>query len=190
MAGSHYYCDTVTWGTHNIWRQQPDCTLYLFHFLKPSIFFPPVPGDGKNFTILTKIPKKGSINQHDEMELQSNRARPFQTVLTIVTGFLLVYYITGWQWTIMLALVLGLGSVLSSRMAERIDWVWMKIAWLFGLVIPKIILTFVYYIVLVPVALIARVVRKEPPVTLENNKKSMFRNMKKTFGKEDFKKPW
>ena len=124
------------------------------------------------------------------MKKQSKKANPYPTVLTIVTGFLVIYFLTGWKWILIAAFLLGLGALFSRRLAGIIQWIWMEFARILGLIIPKILLTIVYYLILFPTALLSKLFRKEPPVNLDKNKNSMFREMNKSFGKEDFLKPW
>ncbi len=118
------------------------------------------------------------------------QTEPFRTVLTITAGFLVIYLIWGWQWALITALVSGIAGVLSTRLAGFIHWLWMKIAWLLSFIIPTLILTLIFYIILLPLALLSRIFRKEKPVVLENTRDSMFRDNIKIFGKDDFKNPW
>lgn len=124
------------------------------------------------------------------MKEETHKKALYQTVLTIVTGFILVFFLTGWQWTLIVACILGLGSVLSTRLAELIHWVWMEFARILGLFVPNVLLTIVFYVVLTPVAMLSKLFRKEPPVILDNKRESMFRDLNKTFKKEDSLKPW
>ncbi|MDG5766293.1 SxtJ family membrane protein [Balneolales bacterium ANBcel1] len=113
-----------------------------------------------------------------------------RTVHTITIGFLVIYLITGWQWTVLAAVAVGVAGLFSKYLAGLIHRGWMLLARLLGYVVPNIILTLVFYLVLLPVALLARLFRKEPPVVLDNRADSMFRRVEKTFGKEDFINPW
>ena len=130
------------------------------------------------------------IRSEKGKHMQSYSPEATRTVLVITIGFLVIYYFTGWQWTIITAMLVGAAGVFSNRLSQLIHRVWMKIALILGVIIPNILLTIIFYLVLLPVALLARVFRKEQPLILDNRPDSMFREMKRRFVKEDFNKPW
>lgn len=117
-------------------------------------------------------------------------AAHYRTVLTIVSALLLLYYFTGWENVLAATIVLGLLSVFVSRIAQGVHAAWMLLAKILGYIIPNILLSLIFYLVLFPVALMARVFRKEKPVILENRPKSMFREREETFEKKHFEHPW
>ncbi|TVR13120.1 MAG: hypothetical protein EA391_14490 [Balneolaceae bacterium] len=113
-----------------------------------------------------------------------------KTVLTITTALLVVYLFTGWQWTIWTGVILGVAALFSKTASGFIHSGWMKLAYLLSLIIPKILLTIIFYFILLPLALISRIVNKEPALKLRNNSDTMYTERMKTFTKEDFEKPW
>lgn len=124
------------------------------------------------------------------MQNKSQNPDSSKTVLTITVGFLVIYLITGWQWTFVTSVLIGIAGVLSGRLSEKIHWIWMKFAWILSFIIPNVLLTLIYYMILVPIAFLSKIFRKDQPVVLKNRQDSFFRDMNKTFGKEDFKNPW
>jgi ABC-type dipeptide/oligopeptide/nickel transport system permease subunit len=124
------------------------------------------------------------------MSGQQLKTESARTVLTITTALLIVYLFTGWQWAVLAGVLLGIAGVFSRTVSRLIHSCWMQVAYLLSLIIPKVLLTLIFYLVLLPVALLSRVFRKESSLKLENHPGSMFRDLNKTFKKEDFKKPW
>ncbi len=118
---------------------------------------------------------------------------PTKSVLIIVVGFVilsLVYKSTQHGFLIAAGLV-GLFGALSDKMAYYIDWVWMKLAYILGLIIPKILLSLVFYLVLMPTAFLSKLFSKKERVFLKDNKKSFFiEHPVQEFTPEMFEKTW
>ncbi len=124
------------------------------------------------------------------MSSQQPNTESARTVLTLTTALLIVYLITGWHWAVLTGVLMGVAGVFSKTISRIIHSGWMKVAYLLSLVLPKVLLALIFYLVLLPVALLSRVFRKERPLRLENHPGSMFIEMKKVFKKENFIKPW
>jgi len=118
------------------------------------------------------------------------KSDPVKTVLVICVGFLVVYIITKLQWTLYTALVVGILGVLSEYISKKIDFVWMKLTWVLSLIVPNILLTFVFYIFLTPIALMSRLFGEKNQLGLKNNKESMFKTSNKKFEPKSFEKTW
>ena len=113
-----------------------------------------------------------------------------KTVLTIAMSFLVLYIIKGFNWSLYAALGIGLTGIFSTYLSEKIALIWMKIAWLLSLIVPKILLAGVFYGVLFPLALLSRLFGKNDPLQLKNKNATMWINRYKTFDKADFEKSW
>lgn len=122
--------------------------------------------------------------------MQKFRSNPAKTVLTISMGFLIMFLIAKWEWALRISVVVGLIGIFSNYLSQKIEWLWMKLAWLLGLVVPKIILTFLFYCLLFPIAVLSRLFTKGDTLILKNEKNSTFVNRKKEFEKSDFEKIW
>lgn len=122
--------------------------------------------------------------------MQKTKSTPARTVLTISMGFLLLYFITKWEWLLILALVVGLLGVISKSACQKIEWVWMKIAWVLSLIVPKILLSLIFFLLLFPIALLSKVFRKSDLLLLKNTEDSTFKDCQKEFDKSSFEKIW
>jgi hypothetical protein len=118
------------------------------------------------------------------------KAEPHKTVLIISIGFLLVYVFTKGNWALAVSLTVGVLGSLSDYMCEKIDFVWMKLAWLLGMIIPNILLTVIFFFFLFPIALLSRLFTKKDPLRLKNINTSLFKDRNKAFDKTSFEKPW
>ena len=118
------------------------------------------------------------------------KSNPAKTVLTITVGFLIIYMIFHQKWALNLAAIIGLIGVLSTFFSEKIEWLWMKIGWIMSLIIPKILLSAIFYLILFPLAVVSNFFRGNDPLMLKNKTNSTFRNMQKEFDKAGFENPW
>ncbi len=118
------------------------------------------------------------------------KSNPARTVLTISMGFLVMYLLAKWDWALKVSVVVGLIGVISTYLSQKIEWAWMKLAWVLSLIVPKILLSVIFFLFLFPMALIANFFRKSDPLMLKNNVDSTFKETNKVFEKSSFEKPW
>ena len=83
--------------------------------------------------------------------------------------------------------ILGFASL---KIRCWIDFVWMKIAAVLSLIVPNILLTVVFYLILYPTSLLRKITSNKDPLNLKNTKTSLFKNVDKTYDKESFEDPW
>lgn len=121
---------------------------------------------------------------------KKNKTEPIKTVLIITVGMLIIYLITKWKWSINVSIIVGVLGLLSNYFAEKIDFLWMKLAWLLSLIIPNILLAIIFYLFLTPIALLSRVFGEKNQLTLKNTNQSLFKDKNKQYDKLIFEKPW
>lgn len=119
-----------------------------------------------------------------------HQTTPVKTVLVLTVGLILIYYITNWQLAIYLSIVIGVVGLLSESLSNTIHICWLKTTNFFGCIVRNIILSLVYFLLLVPISLLYKVLRKNNPLELENNKKSFFQETQREVREDSFKKMW
>jgi hypothetical protein len=124
------------------------------------------------------------------MIMKKQKTDPAKTVLTIAVGFIVLYLITKWDWTISVALVVGLTGIFSTYLSRMIDFLWMKLAWLLNLIMSHILLSTIFFLFLFPIAILSRIFGESDPLNLKNKAGSAFINSNKLFSKTSFEKPW
>ena len=124
------------------------------------------------------------------MNTNKSKTNPIKTVLIITVGIQIIYFTTLWEPALFMSLILGLTGVISKYLAIKIDFLWMRLAWLLSLIIPNILLSVVFYIILTPIALFSRLFSKKNELFLKNTSSSLFKNKNKTFNKNSFCNPW
>jgi hypothetical protein len=114
----------------------------------------------------------------------------FRTMMVIATGFLVIYLVWRGDWALYTSLAVGLAGSLSGWLSHKVVFVWHKTGWLMGLIVPNILLTIVFYLVLFPLALLSRLTGKRSLVSLRNRRGSMFVECRKEYPPASFGKPW
>ena len=122
--------------------------------------------------------------------MKQPKTNPTQTILTICVGFLVIHLITKADWAIYVSLVIGVLGVFSPFLSKKIDFLWMKLAWVLSLIIPNILLSIIFYLFLFPIALLSKLFSDKDPLMLKNTTKTTFRTREKSFEKSSFEKPW
>jgi hypothetical protein len=82
--------------------------------------------------------------------MQKIKSNPVKTMLTISIGFLVIFIITKLNWALLIALVIGLIGLFSSFLSKQIEFLWTKLAWFLGLIVPNILLSAIFYLFLFP----------------------------------------
>ena len=113
-----------------------------------------------------------------------------KTILTISIGFTVVYLITKWNWAISVSLLIGITGILSNYLSEKIAFLWIKLSWVLSLIVPNILLSMIFYLILFPISLLSRITTGKDPLILRNETNSTFRDVNKEFDKASFEKTW
>jgi len=113
-----------------------------------------------------------------------------ENCLAIVTGGLFLFWITRWEGVLVAAGLVGLTAVISSRMAALISRSWMKLAALLGKVVPAVLLTLVYFLLLFPLALLSRLFHRDPLRLRSGREDSLWVDRNHLYDAKDLEKPW
>ena len=119
-----------------------------------------------------------------------NSKNPIWSVVVISIGFAIIYFNTKNQFALGASITVGILGFTFSKIRYWIDFVWMKIAWILSLIVPKILLTLVFYTILYPTSLLRKITSKKDLLNLKDPKSSLFKNVDKTFDKTSFENPW
>ena len=118
-----------------------------------------------------------------------NNKKALGTCLIITTGFLLLYFIFQVKVLLIVAFVTGLTGIFIRPLAVKIAWLWNKLGDMMGFVVSKLVLSIVFFIILLPIALIYRLIKKDT-LMLKNKYGSywIIRNYK--YAKKDMENVW
>ncbi|MDX2359574.1 MAG: hypothetical protein QNK23_02130 [Crocinitomicaceae bacterium] len=115
---------------------------------------------------------------------------PSKTVLTITIGFAIVFLLTKMDWALITSISVGLLGVISDKLSEYIEYLWLKLAWLLGLIVPNILLSIIFYFFLFPLSLLSKLFGKKNPLNLKRTEGSMWISYDREIDIEYFEKTW
>ena len=110
--------------------------------------------------------------------------------LVIVTGFLALSYVFHAQILSHISLALALIFLSSDLLSKGILWVWWKIAHVLGWLNTRILLTVVFYVVLLPFAFLSRIFSKDPLSLKWKKSHSFFVERNHKYQASDLDNPW
>lgn len=123
-------------------------------------------------------------------EMKHTKTDPTKTVLTIAVGMVIIHLVTEWHWPLIVAIVVGLTGMFSNYLAVKIDFLWMKLAWVLSLIVPNILLSTIFFLFLFPVAVLSRIFGNKNTLFLSNPKGSTYIINNTVFDKASFEKTW
>lgn len=88
------------------------------------------------------------------------------------------------------AILLAFVGAFSLLLTKWIDFGWMRLAWVLGAIVPRVILSAVFYLLLTPIALLSRIFGDQDPLLLKKRSESFFKVRVGEMQKSSFEKPW
>jgi hypothetical protein len=118
------------------------------------------------------------------------KKNPTESILGITVGFLILFLVFNIEWFLYLSLGIGLIGLFFPPIARWIEWGWMNVAKGLGFVNTRIILLAVFFVILLPLALLSRLFRKKDYLQLKRKESSYFKDRSHTYTADDLKNPW
>lgn len=118
-----------------------------------------------------------------------NHNKTKSTVLVIVVGFLVIYLFSDINIFLYISLSIGVLG-LSDKMSVIIDKLWMGLSKILSYIIPNILLTLVFYLVLFPFAMIQRITQDDPLLLSPDRNTFWVENDEKQTDPKSFEKTW
>ncbi|MCG2726791.1 MAG: SxtJ family membrane protein [Elusimicrobia bacterium] len=114
-----------------------------------------------------------------------------QTIFILAIVTLMAYFLFNKPWLLYLSGLFIVLPFLSAQIAEKLQEYWLKFGAILGKINTAILLGFIFYAALTPVAFIYRIFNKKAAEHFKkDNKKTLFENVDSKYLKEDFKKLW
>ncbi len=115
--------------------------------------------------------------------------KQLEAILVIVLGFLVLYLVLEKPLFLWISLGLGLLSLFSNFALAKITWIWYKLAEGLGYVNSRVLLSAVFFVVLVPVALMARLISGNK-LKLKKEQRSYYEEVNVKYDKEGMEDMW
>ncbi len=135
-----------------------------------------------------------AIYLHTFLTIVQNQDR-FKNILVIVTGLLALPFIFKWSDStkdifIKVALLVGAVSALLPIAAKWIDWAWLKLALGLGWINSRILLSVIYFVFLMPIAILSRLFTKDPLQLKAKKAATLYDHRDHLYTKEDLENIW
>lgn len=121
----------------------------------------------------------------DPMERKSTA-----TILVWVLACIILYLVLHQKYLLNIALVIGLIGVLAPVLADGIHWAWMKLGHGLGYLTSRVILILVFFLLLYPLALAAKLFRRKDIIKMKQGAGSYFRERNFVYTKESMENTW
>lgn len=121
------------------------------------------------------------------MKLKSN---PSLTILTIIFGLLLFNYFIENKIALYFSLLLSGIGVFSIKIPIIVEKIWFKISYILSQIIPNILLSLIFFLILTPIALLSRLFKSKTNFISKNNQVTTFVPQRKSFDKKSFERAW
>ena len=124
-----------------------------------------------------------------------NRQKHLETILVLVLALGVFYWFSHVKkpelakYLLLSALILGLIGVFIPLLADKIHWAWMKLAHVMGWVMSKVILTLVFFVFLLPMAVVVRLMGKGN-VKLKPSGASYYKERNFLYDKDSLEHVW
>jgi hypothetical protein len=114
----------------------------------------------------------------------------YKTLLVIVTGLLALAKIFDLPILITIALIIGITTIFITAAARAVEWLWLRLALGLGWVNSRILLSIIFFFVLVPMAWFSRWFRRDSLNLKRNHATSVFHTRNYRYRKEDLENIW
>jgi len=118
-----------------------------------------------------------------------DRKNTTETGLVIVTALMILFVVSVKSWIIFLAITVSAVFILIPPLALIIHKAWMGLADLLGRIVPRLLLSLVWIVILTPLAFIYRLTGHDD-LKLKRSQNSQFSDCPKEYSPVDFEKPW
>lgn len=116
-----------------------------------------------------------------------------EACLAIATGFIVLFLIFKYKIFLLISLVVGICGMFIPVISKGITWLWYKLALSLGFINSKILLSLVFFLFLVPIALISRIFTKNKALKLkktEGANTSYYSDRDHMYTSEDLENIW
>jgi hypothetical protein len=118
------------------------------------------------------------------------RSDPKVTMLVITTGLVVLHLVFSRPWMLPVAAGAGIIGIFFPRLGMLVEMVWSKLAFALGWVNSRILLGFVFFVILTPIALVRRFWTKDELSLRSKSAGTQWKVRDHTYGPRDLEKPW
>ena len=117
------------------------------------------------------------------------REKSLETLLVLTGALILFFWIFNKKIFLSVALALVLIGAFSPYLTDKISKLWMKLSEILGNVMSKVILSAIFFVFLIPLAWIRKMLGKEN-LLLKKKNNSYYKNRNHTYSGKDLENMW
>ena len=121
--------------------------------------------------------------------MKTKKEKALETFLVLCGAFIVLFWIYNKKIFLLLALLLVLIAITSPYLTEKFSWLWMKLSEGIGFVMSKVLLSIVFFIFLLPLALIHKLFNKDS-LSLKRKNNSYYTERNHLYSKGDLENMW
>ena len=122
--------------------------------------------------------------------MKVTKTNAVKTVLTISIGFSIIYILINAKWALYTSVSVGVLGLLSNRIAQGIDFLWMKLAKVLSYIVPNILLSIIFYLFLFPIAILSKIFNSKNALHLKNTSDTIWVDKENVMTKDSLEKMW
>lgn len=119
-----------------------------------------------------------------------SKNQEYKTILIITIGLAVMYVLFHSVYFLYASVAIGFVSLLSHVATNLIHVAWMKLAKLLSYIMPNIILSVFFFLLLTPISLLQKLLKKQTSYFSSNTRESTFIESIKKTDNTHFEKPW
>ena len=121
--------------------------------------------------------------------MKTKKETSLETMLILAGACVVLFWIYNKKIFLLVSLLLIAIGVLSPWLREKISWCWMKLSEGIGFIMSKVILSIVFFIFLLPLSLLFRIVKGDA-LSLKKKSGSYYSDRNLLYSKKDMENMW
>ena len=89
-----------------------------------------------------------------------------------------------------ICLLISATGVFSSKLSKLIEKMWYKLSFYLSQIIPNILLTIIFFIILTPIALLSKIFKTSSNFISKDQSNTTYKNQIKQFDEKSFERAW
>lgn len=126
--------------------------------------------------------------------IKLNREKELEVMLTLCVAFVMLWWVTNKVhiWMLGTALAVGFIGMFSKYLTSKIAFGWMKMAEMMGGIMNKVMLSLIFFLFLVPIAILSRILSRSKSSLLlkKPDTNTYFFDRKQRYTAKDFENTW
>ena len=119
-----------------------------------------------------------------------NKEKKLETILILCVALVVFYLIFPLELLLFLSIFIGIIGLFFNYLSSKITWLWLKLSKALGFVSSIVLLTIIFYIVLLPIALLYRLFNKDSLHLKKGKAISYYVSKNHEFTSKDLEDPW